>query len=151
MEQRRVHGAEHGDALGRGQQAGRPGDGLQRLAVQIGVAAVALPAADRQHEVDAGLVGHAGEREAVRPARRPALRHLGGRAAGRAVGAEQAELQRVGVVHRQAVAHAMATGRSSKAVSLRCASHALHASCPRLLSTFEPRAERAHRPDASDG
>ena len=107
MEQRRVHGAEHGDALGLGEQPGGPGHRLQRLAVQIGVAAVALPAADRQHEVDAGGVRHAGEREAVRPARRPALRHLGGRAAGRAVGAEQADLERVGVVHRQAVAHAM--------------------------------------------
>ena len=30
MKQRRVHGAEHGDALGRGEQAGRPGDGLER-------------------------------------------------------------------------------------------------------------------------
>jgi hypothetical protein len=67
MKQRRMHGAEHGDALGRGEQAGRPGDGLERLAVQVGVAAVALPAPDRQQEVDAGGVAHAGEREAVLP------------------------------------------------------------------------------------
>ena len=72
MEQRRVHGAEAGDARGGGEQAGRPGDGLQRLAVQIGVAAVALPAPDRQHEVDAGVVAHLGERKAILPARRPA-------------------------------------------------------------------------------
>ena len=55
MKQRRVHGAEHGDALGRRQQAAGPGHGLERRAVKVGVAAVALPAADRQHEVDAGL------------------------------------------------------------------------------------------------
>ncbi len=66
------------------------------------VAAVALPAADRQDEVDAGLVGHLRERKAILPARRPALRHLGRRAARRAVDAEQAELQRVGVVHLEA-------------------------------------------------
>ena len=104
MKQRRVNGAEAGDARGGGEQPGRPGDGLKRFAVQVGIAAVALPAADRQHEVDAGLVAHLGEREAILPARRPALRHLGGGAARRAVGAEQPELEGVGVVHVEAVA-----------------------------------------------
>ena len=105
MEQRRVHGAEHDQPLGRGQQPGRPGDGLQRRAHVVGVAAVALPAPDRQHELDAGLVGHAGEREVVLPVAGPALRHHGDRAAGRAVRAEQADLERVVGVHRHAVAH----------------------------------------------
>ena len=58
IEQRRMHGAEHGDALGRGEQAGRPGDGLERRALVVGVAAVALPAPDREQEIDAGLVRH---------------------------------------------------------------------------------------------
>ena len=59
MEQRRVHGAEHGDALGRRQQPAGPGHGFERRVLIAGLAAIALPAADRQHEVDAGLVGHA--------------------------------------------------------------------------------------------
>src|SRR5262245_55577310 len=111
MEQRRVHGAEHGHALRHGEEAHRPGDGLERAAVKIGLAAIALPAADRQHEVDAGLVGHAGEAGAVRPARGPALRHLGGGAAGRAVGAEHADLQRIGVVHGDALMHRCGAGQ----------------------------------------
>ena len=103
IEQRRMHGAEHGDALARGQQAGRPGDRLERRALVVGVAAVALPASDRQHEVDAGLVRHAHELEIVRPASRPALRHQRHGAAGRTVCAEQPDLELVGVVHRPAV------------------------------------------------
>ncbi len=104
VEQRRVNGAEHGDALGRSEKARRPGDGLQRLAMHVGLAAVTLPAADRQDEVDAARVGHLGERKAILPARRPALRHLRRRASRGTIDAEQAELERVGVVHRHTVA-----------------------------------------------
>ena len=111
MKQRRVHRAEHGDALGGGQEAAGPGHGFERRAVKVGVAAIALPAADRQHEVDAGLVRHARELQAIRPAGRPPLRHLGGRAARRAVGAEDADLQRVGVVHRRAVGQRSSTAQ----------------------------------------
>src|SRR5262245_64663167 len=50
VEQGRMHRAEYGHALGRREEADGPGDGLQRAAVKIGVAAVTLPAADRQHE-----------------------------------------------------------------------------------------------------
>ena len=111
MEQRRMHGAEHGDPLVARQQAGRPGDGFERGAMEIGVAAVAFPAADRQHEIDAGVVRHTGEPQAIGPARRPALRHLGGGAAGRAVRAEEPDLERIGIVHGDALAHRCGTGR----------------------------------------
>ena len=94
MKQRRVHGAEHGDALGRRQQAAGPGDGFERRLLVVGVAAVALPAADRQHEIDAGLVRHLRQAQIVGPGSGPALRHLGHGAARRAVRAEQPDLQR---------------------------------------------------------
>ena len=61
MKQRRMHGAEHGDALGRRQQAAGPGHRLERRALIVGVAAVALPAPDRQHEIETGILGHAGK------------------------------------------------------------------------------------------
>jgi hypothetical protein len=75
IEQRRVHGAEHGEVCGRCEQAGRPGHAFEARSVKIGVPPVALPARDRQHEVDAGFVRHAGKPQAVRPARRPSFRH----------------------------------------------------------------------------
>ena len=80
MKQRRMHGAEHGDALRRAEEPHRPGDGLERMAVEIGIAAIALPARDRQHEIKPGLVGEPRQSETFRPVRRPALRHLRGRA-----------------------------------------------------------------------
>ena len=110
IEQRRMHGAEHGDALRRGQQPGRPGHGFERGAVEIGGAAITLPARDWQHEVDAARLRHAGEREAVGPARRPALRHLRRRTAGGAIGAEQAELERIAIEHREALGQRCGAG-----------------------------------------
>ena len=95
MDQRRVHRAEYRDPLRGRQQPGRPGDGFQRLALVIGVAAVALPAAHRQHELDPDLVGQARQAQAVGPASAPALRDHRHGAAGRAIRAEQAELQRL--------------------------------------------------------
>src|SRR5438093_13215225 len=53
---RHMHGAEHGEALGGGQQAARPGDGLERAALEIGLAAIALPAPDWHEAFDAGRV-----------------------------------------------------------------------------------------------
>ena len=57
MEQRRMHGAEHGDAP---VEASRPEPRSPSRASRPGsrFAAVALPAADRQQEVDPGLVRH---------------------------------------------------------------------------------------------
>ena len=105
VEERRVNGGEHRHALGIGQQPRRPGDRLQRLALIVGLAAIALPPADGQHEIDAGVLGHPGERQVVGPVARPAFGHAGHGAPGRAVGAEQAELEPVGVVHRQPGPH----------------------------------------------
>jgi hypothetical protein len=101
-DQRRVHRAEHGQPLGIGGQPAGPGDGLEGGALVIGVAAIALPSADRQHELDAGGVRHPRQVQAIRPAAQPAFRHRRHRPAGRAVGAEQPELQPVATAHRGA-------------------------------------------------
>src|SRR5947208_146085 len=71
VEQGRVHRAEYGHALRRREEADRPGHGLQCAAVEIRVAAVALPATDRQNELDAALFPNAREAQAVRPTRGP--------------------------------------------------------------------------------
>ncbi len=81
MKQGRMDCGEHRHARGRGLETGRPGDSLQRRAVKVGIAAIALPTGDRQHEIDASVVRHPGEVQTVRPVCRPALRHFGGRAA----------------------------------------------------------------------
>ena len=88
MKQRRMNGAEHSHVLGRAQEPDRPGDRLKRAAVKIGIAAIALPARDRQHEIEPSLVTELCQLKTIRPARRPAFRHLGGRASRRAIGAE---------------------------------------------------------------
>src|SRR5437867_1799943 len=64
---------EDGDALRLRQQARSPGDGLVGCALVIGITAVAFPAANRQQEVDAGLVGHLSQPNVVFPAPGPAL------------------------------------------------------------------------------
>src|SRR6185437_824084 len=105
MDEGRVHGAEHRKAFGCGQQAGGPGHGLQGFALVVGVAAVTLPPADRQHELEAGLVGHARETQTIGPTAAPAFRDLRHGAARRTVGAEQAKLQIVAAVERQSIMH----------------------------------------------
>jgi hypothetical protein len=103
VEQRRVHGAEDGQPLGGGEQTGGPGDGFERFALIVSVAAVALPAADRQHELDAGGVGHLRQTQIVRPGPAPAFGDHGNGAAGGAVGAEQPQLESVRRVECRAV------------------------------------------------
>src|SRR5205823_6449597 len=73
--------------------------------MEIGIAAITFPATYRQDEIDAGLIGHAGDAQTIRPTCRPAFRHLGGRAAGGTIGSEHPDLERVRVVHAEAVAH----------------------------------------------
>src|SRR5215472_12829407 len=111
IEQWCVDRAEHRDALGRGEQAGGPGHGLERASVKISFAAVTLPTRDRQHEIDTRRLRHAREPQAVRPARGPAFRYARRRSARRAVGAEQADLEMVGSMHRDALAHRRGAGR----------------------------------------
>src|SRR5215510_14910786 len=72
--------------------------------MEIGIAAITLPATYRQDEIDASLIGHAGEAQTIRPTCGPAFQHLGGRAARGAIGSEHPDLERVGVVHAEAVA-----------------------------------------------
>ena len=72
------------------------------VALVSGVAAVALPAPDRQQEIEAGVVRHLA-RVAGCPANSPtSARAPGDRASRRAVRPEQADLESVRVVHRHA-------------------------------------------------
>ena len=113
MEQRHMDGAEHGEAGRRRQQTGRPGDGFQRRAMEIGVAAITLPARDRQHEIEARRIRHAGKRQAVGPVSRPPLRYRRGGAAGGAIGAEQPDLKGVPVVHGAAFGQRCGAGHGA--------------------------------------
>src|SRR5215467_7384260 len=96
---------EHGDALGRGQQTGRPSLRLEGGAMEVGIAAIALPAAYWEDEIDTGLVRHARELQAIGPTCRPAFRHRGGRTTRGTVGPEHPDLERVRVVHVEARSH----------------------------------------------
>ena len=99
-----MHGPEDGDSLRRGEQATSPSHGLERGAMEVATAAIALPASDRQKKIDASLIGHASELEAIRPTREPALGHQRRSACRRAIRPEEADLQRIGVVHLAAIA-----------------------------------------------
>jgi hypothetical protein len=58
-----------------------------------------LSASDRQHELDASPVRHLRQPDTVEPTAGPAFGHLRDRAAGGAVGAEQAQFEPVGASH----------------------------------------------------
>ena len=103
MDQRRVDRREHADALGIGKQARRPDRRLQNRAVEIGFAAIAFPASDRQHEIDARFVGHLRQLQVVFPTAAPAFRHFGGRTSRRTIRGKKAELEFVVVVERRAI------------------------------------------------
>ena len=95
-----VDGGEDGDVLRRGQQACGPGHRLQHAAVEIGLAAIADPARDRQHEVDPGRVQHLRQLQVVVPAVVPARGDLCGGHPRRAVGREGAKAKPVAREHR---------------------------------------------------
>ena len=78
----------------RGEQSAGPGDRLEARAVDVGLAAVALPARDGHHALQSTLVRQLRQREVVVPGRLPALGHGGVRAPIGAIGAEEAELER---------------------------------------------------------
>src|SRR5215469_1305821 len=68
IENRRVDGAEHRDALGAGEQGACPGDGFERGSLIVGDPAISLPAADRKEKIDAGLVCQQSQFLVIRPA-----------------------------------------------------------------------------------
>ncbi|WP_258402141.1 hypothetical protein, partial [Pseudomonas aeruginosa] len=55
-------------SLGLGEQTAGPGHGLERRTLIVGGTTIALPAADRQHELDPRPVGHLRQSDAIRPA-----------------------------------------------------------------------------------
>jgi hypothetical protein len=97
--ERHMHSTEHSEALGGGQQATGPGDGLKRAALEIGCTAIALPPPDRHQAFEAGRVYHLGEPNILREGVLPALRHCGRGAAARAVGVEDGKLEPIAAKH----------------------------------------------------
>src|SRR5262249_9074971 len=93
MDQRRVNGAKDAERLRMRQESAGPGDGLETQAFEIGGTTIAAPASDRQHEIDAGGIGHLRELEIVFPGAGPALGNLCRGAAGGAIAAKKPELQ----------------------------------------------------------
>src|SRR5215475_10232113 len=100
---------EYGDALGRGQQAGSPSLRFEGRAMEIGIAAIALPAAYWEDKIDTRGVRHAREAQAIGPTCGPAFRHLGGRTTRGTVGPEHPDLERVRVVHAETLTHRSST------------------------------------------
>ena len=90
-----VDRAEGSYALGRGQQAAGPGQGLEGRALRVGLAPVAMPATDRQEKFETRLVGHFRGREIILPRGVPALGRLRQAQAARAVHAKKPELEGV--------------------------------------------------------
>src|SRR5215510_16358024 len=100
---------EYGDALSRGQQAGRPSLRFEGHAMEVGIAAIALPAAYWENKMDTRLVCHTREAQAIGPTCGPAFRHLGGRTTRGTIGPEHPDLERVHVVHAEALTHRSST------------------------------------------
>jgi len=94
-----MHSAEYGEALGGTQQAARPGERLERAALEIRRAAIALPAPDRHYGFEASRVRHLSEPDILCEGVLPALRHRRRGAATRAVGAENGQLEPVAADH----------------------------------------------------
>jgi hypothetical protein len=92
-----VDGAERHDALGRGQDARRPGQRLEAAAVMVVNAAVALPAAERQQEIEPRRIRHLRGGEVLFPRAFPPLRHPRRRQTAGTVHAEQPEFQGMSV------------------------------------------------------
>src|SRR2546425_3721500 len=97
--ERHMHGAKHGEALSGGQQAARPGHGLERAALEIGRAAIALPAPDRHQTFEAGRISHLGKPDVLLESVLPALRHGGRGTATRAIRAEDGKLEPIAAEH----------------------------------------------------
>src|SRR5579862_512518 len=108
-----MHGAEHDQPPGGSEEPRRPGHGLERRALVIGVAAIALPAPDRQHEFEARRIGHPRQPQAIGPAAAPAFGDLGDGAAGGAVGAEEPEFEAIMAAERQPARHGCGNFRPS--------------------------------------
>ena len=98
IDERDVERAERRDLLRRGEQPARPRQRLEGRALGVALALVAVPAADRQQELEAGLVGELRRLDVVVPGRVPALGRLGQAQPALAVHPEQAELELVLVV-----------------------------------------------------
>ena len=100
MRHRHMDGREQGDPLGDAREARREGQGLVRPFAAVELAAEALPAGDRQDELETGLVRHAGDLDDLRPERGPALGNARQSEAAIGVDREDAELEDVRAVHR---------------------------------------------------
>ena len=99
-DQRDMHGGEYGDPFGYRTERGAMGQGLERAAVDVGLALVAAPFRHRQNEFQPGIVGDPGHGDDIVPFRLPAFgREAHGQAA-IAVGAEDTKLEAVAAEQR---------------------------------------------------
>jgi hypothetical protein len=97
--QRHVDGREYANVPGQGSDGCAVRHGLERLAVDVGLALVAAPLRDRQDEFHAGSIGDLAHGDDVVPVSGPALGRQAHREAAIAIGAEYAELELVGTPH----------------------------------------------------
>jgi hypothetical protein len=93
--ERDVEGREDLDALRRGEQAARPRERLEGAVAEVGAAAVAAPARDRDDRVQADAVGVAGEPQVLLPARLDLALDVRERHAAAEVDPEQRQLEGV--------------------------------------------------------
>jgi hypothetical protein len=77
IDERDVKRAERRNVLRRGEQPARPGERLESGALGIALALIAMPAADRQQELEARLVGKLCGLDVIIPGGVPPFRRLG--------------------------------------------------------------------------
>ena len=95
--------SKNGDSLGAGEQARGPGHRLEGRSLEIRGAAITLPAANRENEIKARLIRKPSHGLAALPIGEPTLGERVDRAARRAIGAKQPQLESVVVVHLIAI------------------------------------------------
>ena len=93
MDGRNVRGGEHGRIFGRGRHSGCPAEAFESGAIEIGLAAEALPAPDRHQRFEFHLVRYLREPQRVGPGDLQGSRHGGDGATAAQIGAERTELQ----------------------------------------------------------
>ena len=133
-----VQRAEGRDLPRRGEQPGGPHQRLEGRALGVALALVSVPAADRQQELEPGVVGELRRLDVVVPGGVPALGRLGQAQAALAVHAEQPELELVLVVDPGFVSVSCHVRAPFRRAELDC-----HLAVPR--QQMEHRADRRHQ------
>ena len=118
MEERRVDGCKHRNALRARQQRGRPRQRLEAGLLIVGQPARSAPPPERQKKLEADLIGHPCQTLVVVPRAAPALGHERCIFPRIEVAPEDPELEFVGASHRQPGGHRRAMTEQHAASSL---------------------------------